>query len=192
VSKKFLIDILKTAVGLGLLAYVINANWNPRNGGPGIKNLLNQTPNFGYIAAIAVLTGITVSCQIVRWYLLVRALDLPFTLRNAFRLGMVGYFYNTLLPGSIGGDFLKAFFMWKEHPERKAAAVATVLVDRMLGLFGLLMFASIVGGSFWLSGDPRIANNKYLTDIITACSILVASAVAGSTPGSVTFCESSS
>lgn len=178
-SKKFVSGFLKTFIGLGLLAYVLYSNWQPKGAGPGIKNLLNQAPNFGYLAAIAVLTGVTVSCQILRWYILVRALDLPFTLRNAFRLGMVGYFYNTLLPGSIGGDFLKAFFMWKEHPERKAAAVATVLVDRMLGLFGLLMFASLIGGGFWLSGDPRIANNKYLTDIITACSILVASTVTG-------------
>lgn len=176
-NKKFFIGILKYAIGLGLLFYVLYSNWEPKNGGPGIKNLLHQTPDFLLIAAIACLTAVTVSCQIVRWYMLVRALDLPFTLRNAFRLGMVGYFYNTLLPGAIGGDFLKAYFMWKEHPERKAAAVSTVIVDRLMGLFGLLLFATILGGSFWLAGDSRVVGNAYLEEIVSVSAILVAGAI---------------
>lgn len=178
-SKSLVTGFLKTAVGLGLLAYVLYSNWEPKGTGPGIKGLLTQTPDLALLAGVVVLTAVTLSCQIFRWYLLVRALDLPFTVRNAYRLGMVGYFYNTLLPGSIGGDFLKAFFIAKEHPERRAAAVATVLVDRMLGLFGLLLFASVIGGGFWLAGDPLVANNDYLTKIITVCSALVAAAVGG-------------
>lgn len=179
VSKSLVTGFLKTAIGLGLLAYVINANWRPGNGGPGIRNLLMQTPDFALLALVAVLVALAVSCQILRWYLLVRALDLPFTLRNAFRIGMVGYFYNTLLPGSIGGDFLKAYVMWKEHPERKAAAVATVIVDRMLGLFGLLLFATLFGGAFWLTGDPRVVGNAYLEQIVSVSAILVAAGVVG-------------
>ncbi len=179
VTKSFVLGFLKTAVGLGLLAYVVAANWEPVNGGQGIKQLLQQTPDFATLAAIALLTGVTVSCQIVRWYLLVRALGLPFSLRNAFRLGMVGYFYNTMLPGSIGGDFLKAYFMYREHPERRAAAVATVVVDRMLGLFGLLLFAALFGGTFWLLGDPRVVGNDYLEKIVAVSAALVVAAVVG-------------
>ena len=37
----------------------------------------------------ALLMMLTVALQIFRWYLLVRALDLQFTLRNAYRLGLV-------------------------------------------------------------------------------------------------------
>jgi glycosyltransferase 2 family protein len=179
VTKSFVLGLVKTAVGLGLLAYVIAANWQPNNGGPGIRNLLFQTPDFALFAAVALLAAAAVSCQILRWYLLVRALDLPFSLRNAFRLGMVGYFYNTMLPGSIGGDFLKAYFMYREHPERRAAAVATVVVDRMLGLFGLLLFAAIFGGTFWLLGDPRVVGNDYLEKIVAVSAALVLAAVVG-------------
>ncbi len=169
----------KYIFGFAVLAYVVAANWEGKDGKPGIKDLLTQTPDYAFLAFTLLLSGVAMTCQILRWYLLVRALDLPFTLRNAFRLGMIGYFYNIALPGSIGGDFLKAFFIAKAQPDRKAAAVATVLIDRMLGLFGLLLFVSLVGGSLWLSGDLQIVENPYLTKIITVCTALVVAAVIG-------------
>ena len=33
-----------------------------------------------------------------RWFLLVQAQELPFTLMNAIRLGTIGYYFNTFLP----------------------------------------------------------------------------------------------
>ncbi len=177
--KTFAIGFLKYVVGFGLLAFVIHSNWEPSVGSPGIRNLLQQRPNYDLLGAIVILTAITVSCQITRWYLLARALELPFRLSDAFRLGMVGYYYNIVLPGAVGGDFLKAYFMYREHPERRAAAVATVVVDRMLGLFGLLLFAALFGGAFWILGDPRVVGNGYLEKIIAISAGLVLAAVAG-------------
>lgn len=178
-SKSFVVGFLKTAFGLGVLAYVISIHWEPKNGSPGISGILKMTPDFALLGAAILLAGATITCQILRWYMLVRALDLPFTLRNAFRLGMVGYFYNIMLPGSIGGDFVKAYSMYREHPERRAAAVATVVVDRILGLFGLLLFAAVFGGAFWLLDDPRVVGNAYLEKIITASVIFVLVSVLG-------------
>ncbi len=177
--KKFAIGFLKYVVGFGLLAFVIHSNWEPREDSPGIRNLLQRRPNFDLLGAIVILTAVTVSCQITRWYLLARALDLPFSISDAFRLGMVGYYYNIVLPGAVGGDFLKAYFMYREHPERRAAAVATVVVDRMLGLFGLLLFAALFGGAFWLLGDPRVTGNDYLEKIIAVSAALVLTAIVG-------------
>ena len=47
----------------------------------------------------------------VRWYVLVRAQNLPFSVANSVRLGLIGYFLSTFLPGSIGGDIIKAAFI---------------------------------------------------------------------------------
>src|SRR5262249_30701297 len=52
-----------------------------------------------YVTAV----GIT----LFRWYLLVRALDLPLTIRDALRYGFIGIFFNTFLPGAVGGDIIK-------------------------------------------------------------------------------------
>lgn len=183
---------LKYGLGFGLLAYMIWSNWEPkyaavdpetgapgREVSPGLRWLFSQAPD---IAAFVAVTAIAVGCaflQYVRWYFLVRALDLPFTIRNAFRLGLVGTFWNTFLPGSIGGDLVKAYSIAKGHPEQKAAAVSTVVADRVIGLFGLMWFSAVFGGAFWLAEDPLVVNNAYLKGIIRVCAVLVALAIVG-------------
>lgn len=178
------VNLLKYAIGLGLLAFVVARNWEGKvgpngNAVPGLRDLLAQTPDVAYLAAAAGCLVAATAIQFYRWYLLVRALGLPFTVRNTFRLGMVGYFYNTFLPGSVGGDLVKAVFIAKEQAGRRAAAVATVLADRLLGLFGLLLFASAVGGACWAAGDPRITNSDWLRHIIRVTGGLVMATVVG-------------
>ena len=75
----------------------------------------------------------------VRWYLLVRALQLQFRLVDAFRLGFLGYLFNFVVVGSVGGDLFKAIFIAREQPGRRAEAVATVLVDRIVGVYALVL-----------------------------------------------------
>jgi uncharacterized membrane protein YbhN (UPF0104 family) len=144
-----------------------------------LKTLFERGPDFGPLALITVILIGCTAIQFYRWYLLVRVLDLPFTLRNAVRLGMVGLFYNTFLPGSVGGDFVKAFFIARGQPGRRAAAVATVVADRLVGLFGLILFAAVVGGGCWWAGDERIASNAYLRDTVRTCLVIVVSTVVG-------------
>ena len=170
---------LKYGIGFGLLAYILWKYWEPQGTSPGIKGLLEKTPDLPLFAALAACGVAVAFIQFVRWYFLVRALDLPFTLRNAFRLGLVGVFYNAFLPGSVGGDLLKAYFIARDSPGRRASAVATVIADRLVGLFGLIWFAAAVGGGFWLAGDERIAGNGYLRGIVRACAGIVAAVVVG-------------
>jgi uncharacterized membrane protein YbhN (UPF0104 family) len=165
--------VLKYTLAVGLLVFVVSMNWTALN------ELFSRDPHvLPFLAAALILAGCT-AIQYYRWYLLVRALGLPFTLRNAVRLGLVGTFYNTFLPGSIGGDFVKAFFIAKGHPERKAAAVATVVADRLVGLFGLLLFAAAVGGGCWAAGNEKIVANPKLQTIVLVCVGLTVAALVG-------------
>jgi hypothetical protein len=190
-KKRSWTGVIKYVVGVALLAFVIWSNWNDKtevapDGGtyavPGLQSLLQRQPNWGLYAACGLLCAGVVGSQYVRWFVLVRALDLPFTLRNAVRLGMVGTFYNTFLPGAIGGDLIKAFFIAKGQPNRRAAAVSTVVADRALGLFGLLVFGGFVGGGVWVSemmsgSGGRISDNNKLQWIIVgsvAAALMVA------------------
>jgi len=160
-------------IGFALLAYVISKNWEGKNGQPGLKDLLHQTPDFLMLGLAALCIFTATMLQFYRWYLLVRGVGLPFTLRNAVRLGMVGFFYNTFLPGSVGGDAVKAFFLIRDNPERRAAAFATVVADRMFGLFGLILYVAVVGGTFWATGNEQINANEQLQKIITICASVV-------------------
>jgi uncharacterized membrane protein YbhN (UPF0104 family) len=165
--------LLKYAVAVALLALVVSMNWTALN------DLLSRPPHLEYLFLAAGISVCCTSIQFYRWYILVRALGLPFTFRNAVRLGLVGLFYNTFLPGSIGGDLVKAFFIAKGQPERKAAAVATVVADRMFGLFGLILFSAVMGGGFWLAEDAKIAANPTLQTIVLVCVGLTTAAVVG-------------
>jgi uncharacterized protein (TIRG00374 family) len=55
---------------------------------------------------------------------------------------MVGAFYNTFMPGSTGGDVLKAYYVAKQTHHRMRAVVS-VVVDRAIGLLALI----ILGGT---------------------------------------------
>lgn len=171
--------ISKYAIGFGLLGFVVYRNWSPTENppSPGLSGLLKQQPNWLPLISIFFLGALTIGLQFYRWYVLVRAVDLPFTKHNALRLGLVGYFYNQFLPGAIAGDFVKAIFIAKEQPERKSAAVATVVIDRLFGLFGLLLLVAICGGTAWSLGDQRIVGNNYLQKIIVVAICVVATAV---------------
>lgn len=178
-----IINLLKYIVGFGLLAYILWVYWNPKIAedgkilSPGISGLLKQTPDFLAFAGLAIVAFTCTSIQFVRWWILVRALDLPFTIPSAFRLGFIGAFYNAFLPGSVGGDLVKAFYIARDTPGKRAAAVATVVADRLVGLFGLIWFSAAFGGGFWLAGNPNIVGNAYLEKIILVCTILVGVAV---------------
>jgi len=167
--------LIKYGIGLGLLIWVVTRYWedNRVSGAPGLRSLLSGPLSEFWLGIAAVLVAIALGLQIVRWYLLVRALDLPFTLRDACRLGLVGVFFNTFLPGSIGGDVLKAYFIARENRERKTRAVATVLIDRALGLFGLVLFVAVLGTASWGLGDERLTSNtelQHLIQLMAVCS----------------------
>lgn len=74
-----------------------------------------------------------------RWYLLVKAQQFRFRLRDALRYGFIGLVSNYVMPGTVGGDFVKAVLIARDNPSRKAVAVATILFDRLLGLLALFM-----------------------------------------------------
>jgi uncharacterized protein (TIRG00374 family) len=113
---------------------------------------------------------------LVRWYVLVRAQNLPLTLWNAFRLGMIGCFFNTFLPGSVGGDIIKAAALAREQ-SRRTVAVATVLMDRVIGLWGLFWFVGLLGVAFWLTGqfDAEGPDGKSKLVIVITLSFLAVS-----------------
>ena len=124
-------SVIKSAIkylaAIILLGLVIGLNWGTDDANgvklkPGLKHLKYDEMRVDFLLLATVLYVGIILCQYVRWWMLVQALGLPFRLRDAFRLGMVGTFYNTFLPGSIGGDFVKAYFIAKDSPQRKAAA----------------------------------------------------------------------
>jgi hypothetical protein len=76
---------------------------------------------------------------------------LPVTRSSALRIGLLGYFFNTFLPGTVGGDLVKAAAVAREQ-SRRATAVATVVMDRIIGLWSLVSFVALLGALCWVAG----------------------------------------
>lgn len=184
-AAKWLKGVGKYLIGFGLLGLIIYVYWDPKpdpKGGPdrpGVGQLLQGPIAFEWLGVAALLMVGAAALQIYRWYLLVRALDLPFSVRNAYRLSLVGIFYNTFIPGSVGGDLVKAYFIAHAHPERKTRAVASVIADRALGLFGLILFVAVLGSIAWGTGDPRINGNPDLQWIVKLMAGIAGGSVVG-------------
>jgi len=47
------------------------------------------------------------------------------------------------MPGGTGGDVVKIYYLLKETPNRKVKALLAVLMDRLIGLVGLILVAGI-------------------------------------------------
>ncbi len=48
------------------------------------------------------------------------------------------------MPGGVGGDVIKAYYFNREHPGSKVIAVTSVLMDRVLGMFAMVLLALAV------------------------------------------------
>jgi uncharacterized protein (TIRG00374 family) len=84
----------------------------------------------------------------VRWYFLVRVIEPRFQFRSTVLLGFIGMVFNLVIPGAVGGDLIKAAFLVRMRI-RKTQAVASMVIDRILGLLGLFILAAIAGGFAW-------------------------------------------
>lgn len=164
-TRALVVNAGKYLLGLSLLAWVIAKNWSPSDGSPGLAEALQRPLNYGAFVVAAVCVAFNVTAQFTRWFGLVRAQELPFTMHAAWRLGMVGYFFNTMLPGAIGGDIVKAIGLAREQ-SRRTVAVATVVFDRLVGLWGLIWLVSLFGAAFWLIGVEILIENHGLMSLV--------------------------
>ena len=89
----------------------------------------------------------------VRWRMLLRVQGIDLGFFESLRLTFIGWFFNNWLPGSTGGDFVKAYYV-AHLTHRKPEAVTVVFLDRFVGLAALGLMA---GGALLAAlHDPRI------------------------------------
>jgi hypothetical protein len=87
--------------------------------------------------------GVFIVCQLMiafRWWLLLRTQSIFINFWPAVRLHFLGLFYNNFMPGAVGGDLLRAWYVTK-HTDKKFHAVLSVFVDRVVGLLVSLIIA---------------------------------------------------
>jgi hypothetical protein len=124
----------------------------------------------GWILALALLCFAPVPfLQSLRMQLLLRAQEIDLSYRESVKLSFGGNFLNfVFLIGTTAGDVYKAYFVTK-HTTRKTEAVMTIVLDRVVGLSGLLVLAA--GMSLLGSADPLLRRVGIASAIILAAVI---------------------
>ncbi len=106
----------------------------------GVVQSIRALPLMAFGSAVA-LTFLGLFVGAARWQVLLRAYGAP-TIPPFSRLAslyFVGFFYNTYLPGGVGGDVVRAIVTRESFGAGGATrALTIVLIERVLGLGGLL------------------------------------------------------
>ncbi|MBV8802734.1 MAG: flippase-like domain-containing protein [Gammaproteobacteria bacterium] len=79
-----------------------------------------------------------------RWYLLNSAQNILINYPHTVIATYVGLAFNYLLPGAVGGDIVRSYYLFKKAPNQKSAGLISVFLDRMLGFIGLMFLICTV------------------------------------------------
>ena len=135
-TKGHLSLLLKIAVAAILILYMVKAgHLDPKD----IWELM--TP--ANVAMALALVGLSSLMAAWRWTILLQARGFPVTLRSCFSLFLIGIFFNHALPGSVGGDVVRGYYLVADHPERRLDSVLSIIIDRILGLYSFFMLTLV-------------------------------------------------
>ena len=182
VNRKILATVLKVAVSLGIVAYLVWDASKTKDGVNVFENLLQQPKHWAVLAAALGVSAAGIVLTFVRWWVLLRALGVPSRLGDTIRVGFWGFLFNLAPLGVVGGDLVKVVMLGREHRNKRASVVASVIVDRMIGLYILFVVATvaILVTSFWryqIDDIGRICNGVFLVTGLGAVGIIIVMAL---------------
>lgn len=137
--KKVVVFFLKTSLAILAIGYLFQSG---RLTGESLSRLLrSENLPFLLVSALAFLTSQFLSS--IRLILLLRMIALPLRVAQGFKLTMIGNFFNIVIPGTVGGDIIKAVYLFKNEENGRGRSSGIVLMDRVLGLLGLLLITGV-------------------------------------------------
>ena len=167
--------LVKLSISAGLIYFLIS-----KVGGRTIINHIGRLNPLIFITACgAYLFMIWLSS--VRWNLLIQR---SMKTGKLFSIYMIGSFFNTYMPGIIGGDAVKAYYLSKElkgsgtrelRDNTLSVAIASVFMDRYIG-FTAILFISMAAFPLaftYLEGTPVRWMMPIVLLIFTGGSIVV-------------------
>jgi len=146
--------LLHVAVLLGiglLLAWVLAINW------PAIHEVVRRGPKWELLAAAVGLQIVETFNLTVRWRLLLAGMGVPLPFRDVYRMVAGSNIASIVMPGANGGDALKVALVAAATPSR-TKGIASMLLDRVIGLCGLLLVGLLAGAACWPAAPPVVRN----------------------------------
>ena len=163
-------------IGFGVLAVYLlirTGALKPELLGEAIK----RHPTF-YILSLFLYVIVLQTMACGRWFWLLRIAQVNIRLREVIRLHMVGLFFSGFLPGGTGGDLVKGYSLMKGRSKAEgAAALGTLVVDRIVGLFGLIgvaATATLLNVAVWKNSPLLAAQSTFILTIAGGAVVVTA------------------
>jgi glycosyltransferase 2 family protein len=176
-SRRILLHAARLLVAAALLTWVLSrVHWHDYpatddSGAvvslPGIATGLRSV-SVPHVAAALTASILSLLVAALRWRALLRVQGVSIGVAESFRLGFLGELFNTLIPGMVGGDAVKAYYVAR-GTQRRAEVVVTVLVDRLMGVCGLAAFAWVALAA--VSLDNRVAPGSLRAALLSAVAV---------------------
>lgn len=132
----------KLALGAVLVACLLRRQ---DFGWPAVRVMVSRllTQPFWPLLALLLVLGCLMAGA-ARWRAALTSLGLPLSRGRTAVIFMIGHFFNGFLPGTTGGDVVRALYAARETPGRGPEAVMSIAVERLMGVAVLLVLA--IGG----------------------------------------------
>jgi uncharacterized protein (TIRG00374 family) len=169
-GRGWVVNILLVAIGFGLLGLTLYSHRDQ------ISNVFDRRVDVRLFLVAFAVYMLALLFTFSRWYLLVRVIEPRFRLGEAFLLGFIGNLFNLVIPGAVGGDLVKATYLVQMKINR-TQAVASMVIDRILGLLGLFILAGIAGLFTWPMADRKVRILIGLVGAAVVAGLLVLTAI---------------
>ncbi len=89
------------------------------------------------------LVGFSLFLASERWRAILESQNFHLTFWESLKLTLVGVFFNFAIPGGVGGDLVKGYYLAKSNTSRRFHSVITIILDRVIGLSAMSFMAAI-------------------------------------------------
>jgi len=135
-------SLIKNGLKFLFVAAVLSWMWN--SGRLDLNRIYQALKNWRVIlpGVLLLLCNLPILSLRLKW--LLRGQRIPIHFLQSATLTFIGLFFNTTLPGAVSGDVVKGYYLIKLAPGlRKTQAITAMLVDRIVGLSGLIIVSTL-------------------------------------------------
>jgi len=162
--KSLLAGVIKFTISLALIILLI---YLMRDSLPGMLDTLKQTSLYLFVLSILIcLFALLIVSLRLRVLLDLQGIKMP--VMDVFRVNLIGSFFSSFLPTSIGGDIVKAVYVSKES-KKNMQAYTSIFIDRFLGMFTIFLIAT---AAIFVVEDTSGLHLAWLLPALTALSLI--------------------
>ncbi|OGQ17921.1 MAG: hypothetical protein A3B70_02030 [Deltaproteobacteria bacterium RIFCSPHIGHO2_02_FULL_40_11] len=134
--KSIALQVLKLAFAFGILGYLISTGKIDLEK---VLTVLTSSPWMFLALSMGFFTLLTTTW---RWRILLQTQGIRISFRKTLRLVFIGHFFNIVIPGTVSGDVVKAYYITKSQTNKMAAGLS-VFMDRFVGLIVLFVMTAV-------------------------------------------------